>query len=136
MAINARDLQKIHDAAKSVHGGLSGFLKLAEDIQNGHQAYREKHWGRDAPKREIRNQPLPNVTHGVIDLGELVSVVYLTEKGGDGELVEYEHYFSDGLPESRRDGTRPMLSFAPDGSGLVIVRGPSEYTVTNRGIEG
>ena len=121
------DYKKIVDAAKVVHGGLTGLLRLADEINSGHEQYVAKHWGQPADKRRVRQQPLPRVDEGLVELGELVSLVYLTRKGRDGEGVEYEHEFED---------TLPTLTFAPDGSGLVIVRGRSKYTVTNRGIEG
>ncbi len=135
MALSPKDLAKIASVAKHVHGGLPWILELAERIRGGEAEYEAKHWGRPG-QGTAEDLPLPNVEKGLVQLGELVSLVYLTEKGRDRELVEYEHEFSDHRDADNRDGTRPLLCFAPDGSGLVIVRGPSRYTVSNRGIEG
>jgi hypothetical protein len=130
-----RDIQKIVDVARHVHGGLPWLLELAEKISGGQSEFQAKHWGK-ASRGRAEDKPLPNVEQGLVELGELVSLVYLTQKGRDRELVEYEHEFSDHRDTASRDGTRPLLCFVGDGSGLVIVRGPSRYTVTNRGIEG
>ena len=135
MALNPKDIERIASVAKHVHGGLPWLLELAERIRGGEAQYEAKHWGQPG-KGSARDLPLPNVEQGLVELGELVSLVYLTAKGRDRELVEYEHEFSDRRASDERDGTRPLLCFAGDGSGLVIVRGPSRYTVTNRGIEG
>lgn len=59
----------------------------------------------------------------LVALGELVSLVYLTEKAGDVELTEYEHKFSRPLP---------VLAFHE--GGLVICGG--RYRVGVRGIHG
>lgn len=132
---NPKDVDKIVKAARQFHGGLSAFLDVAEKSLSLRDQYVEKHWGKE-PAGKLTDEPLPNVQRGLVKLGELVSVVYVTEKGRDHELVEYEHTFSDHLTEGARDGTRPILCFAPDGSGLVIVRGRSKYAVKNRGIVG
>jgi hypothetical protein len=126
-------VRRILKVAGHVQGGLARVLKLAEQIDEGQAEYKEKHWGQVGRQR-VRSMPLPDVSKGITELGELVSLVYLTAKGRGGELVEYEHEFADSLAADERDGKRPILAFAP--GGLVIVRGPSRYTVTDRGIEG
>jgi hypothetical protein len=59
----------------------------------------------------------------LVELGRLVSLVYLTEKGGDDGPTEYEHDFSSPLP---------VLAF--HSGGLVICGG--RYRVGVRGIHG
>ncbi len=59
----------------------------------------------------------------VIQLGELVGVIYRAAKGGVGPRT-YVHFME----------TRPRLVAAPDGRQLYIVGG--RYRVTGRGIEG
>jgi len=60
----------------------------------------------------------------LVELGRLVSVVYLTEKGGDDGPTEYEHAFN-----ARR---LPVLAF--NDGGLFILGGA--YRVGVRGIHG
>ena len=84
--------------------------------------YRKVHWGIEA--QAIRNGTAPDPRVPLAALGHLLTAVYVTEKGGDGGLVEYEHDFG---PRNL-----PILAFNP--SGLVIVGGG--YKVNERGIVG
>ncbi|OGS00192.1 MAG: hypothetical protein A2V88_08260 [Elusimicrobia bacterium RBG_16_66_12] len=89
------------------------------DPDHGH-VYRDFHWGR-SPDRErvIEVEPLPARAW---QLGELVAVVYETDKGG--ELAHWHHDF-------RR--ARPVLAATEQGSLLVL---GGSYRVTPRGIVG
>lgn len=101
-------------------------MRLRNPSETGAQAYRRTHWGErgTTPSKASR---VPSIKAGeLVELGQLVSVVYLTQKGGDGELVEYEHEFG------KRGKGLPILAF--NRSGLFIAGG--SYTITTRGIEG
>lgn len=100
--------------------------RFSNPSETGIETYRRTHWGErgTTPSRASR---VPSIKAGeLVELGELVSVVYLTRKGGDGELVEYEHEFG------RRGKGLPILAF--NRSGLFVAGG--SYTITTRGIEG
>jgi hypothetical protein len=90
-------------------------------------SYKGTHWGIASTKSTTLDVPDPraNRAKGLIQLGVLVSIVYLTEKGGDGELVEYEHKF---------DATHPRLAYGSKDGKLYIAGG--SYRVESRGIVG
>lgn len=124
----AADWDKIREAARHIHGGVGGLLELADKLNAGREQYEQKHWKAASTRmRRAKQDALPNVTEGLVEMGGLYAITYLTRKGRDKRAEPYEHLFKRPLP---------LLCFAPDGSGLVIVRDESEYTVTNRGIEG
>jgi len=72
----------------------------------------------------MRNGVAPDPRVPLTALGKLVSLVYVTEKAGDGGLVEYEHDF----------GPKDLAIVAFNRTGIVLVGGG--YRVTERGIEG
>jgi len=85
--------------------------------------YERTHWGQRGKDR-VTLARAPNPQHGALtELGELVSVVYLTKKGDDGEPVEYEHEF---------ERTKPRLAY--NAGGLVIAGGT--YKIREGGIDG
>lgn len=85
--------------------------------------YAATHGGAIGPRAERRSSaPDPRVGP-IVELGELVAVVYRTTKLGDAGRVDYEHSF--GSP-------RPMLCWNRDG--LIVAGG--RYKITGRGIEG
>jgi len=91
---------------------------------NARTRYRVTHWGEAGP-RAFRDLVCPDPgARPLVELGELVSVVYLTQKGGDNRPTEYEHAFN-----ARR---RPVLAWHE--GGLVICGGG--YRVGVRGIHG
>jgi hypothetical protein len=90
---------------------------------NGRTLYRLAHWGLGGPV-EARNLRVADpYAAELVELGQLVSVVYLTRKAGDSGPTEYEHDFS-----------RPMPVLAFHSGGLVICGG--RYRVGMRGIIG
>lgn len=91
---------------------------------NGTLRYRLTHGGLAGPW-EHRTLTCADPSAGqLVVLGELVSLVYLTQKGsGDPRPTEYEHEFSRPLP---------VLTFHQ--GGLVICGG--RYRVGVRGIHG
>jgi hypothetical protein len=94
--------------------------------KNGAPSYEESHWGLSPEVRTTFSVPEPSDNDKLIGLGTVVSIVYLTEKGGDGELVEYEHDFSARNP--------PLLAYGNRDGKLYIVAGG--YKVRARGIVG
>lgn len=91
---------------------------------NARARYRITHWGKGghASTRELLC-PDPR-KGGLVELGQLLSLVYLTQKGGDDGPTEYEHDFN-----ARR---LPVLAFNDDG--LFILGGG--YRIGARGIHG
>lgn len=91
---------------------------------NAKDLYRLTHWGKGgSASQRIATCPDPR-RGGLVELGQLVSLVYLTEKGGDDGPTEYEHAFA-----ARR---RPVLAFSTEG--LFICGGA--YRVGVKGIHG
>ena len=96
-------------------GGMSDEAALRE--------YERTHWGERGGKR-VSTAVAPNPRHGTATkLGKLVSVVYLTEKGGDDGPTEYEHAFEGKLPE-----------LVYNDGGLLIAGG--SYRIKEGGIDG
>jgi hypothetical protein len=85
--------------------------------------YERTHWGERGGRR-VSTAAAPNPRHGTATkLGKLVSVVYLTEKGGDDGPTEYEHEFEGKLPE-----------LVYNDGGLLIAGG--SYRIKEGGIDG
>lgn len=87
--------------------------------------YKETHWGNEGDW-SVQVYDAPDLSRGVVVLGELVAVTYRVAKG-DPKKEDWEHEF---------EGALPIVAYTPDSRDLVILRGPSSYTVTARGIEG
>lgn len=99
---------------------------MARDDAAALREYRRTHWGLSG-KHAVRAMHAPNPLGGtLVELGDLVSVVYRTAKLGDGGLAEYEHDFGR--------GGRGLPLLAHNETGLFIVGG--RYRVTVRGIVG
>lgn len=92
------------------------------------RSYRELHWGQDGSRPSVRVE----VPHhrGLVILGTLAEIGYLTRKGGDKEPVLYEHEFSRRPP--------PLLAVNEDGELLIVTEkgAARRYTVNERGIVG
>lgn len=107
--------------------------ELVDQLREGAELYREMHDGVAGPKgrMRVRYTEVADPSAGIIDLGPLVAVVYATQKGErevrSRRFTDYVHDF---------DTPRPILAFAADGSGLVIARGNSRYSVRPEGIVG
>jgi hypothetical protein len=88
--------------------------------------YTRTHWGEKGAQR-VGTTRAANPLHGTATkLGKIVSVVYLTEKGGEGGPAEYEHEFGEG-------GTAlPTLAY--NDGGLIIAGGG--YRIKEGGIDG
>lgn len=120
-----RKMQTIIEVARALPGALDMLDQNARKAMSLADDFKSKHWESTEGMRVTQRVNLPNVESGIVAMGPLLSVVYLATKGG--RTFEWEHEF---------DEDHPILSYAHDGSGLVIVRGRSKYTVTKRGIEG
>ena len=84
------------------------------------------HWGLRG-KGRARDLRCADPTQGTLtELGELVAVVYLTEKAGDG-LSEYTHRF--------KRGQRPVLAFTDLGRHSLVIAGGG-YRMRVGGIDG
>ncbi len=119
-------LRALQDTMREVPGSLEALASAAVGIREAHQMYRETHWGRRGVSPAMLSS-VANPHTGVVELGSLVEIAYLTEKGRDKQPTVYQHKFSRPFP---------ILGYAADGSGLVIARARSEYDITARGIEG
>lgn len=129
----------IIDGMRKIANGAKQALRVgaavSDALESGEQAFAKTHGGRKPATRtgwaggkgvppHIRTAA-PNTNVALIEMGALTRIAYLADKG-DG-LVEHFHDFE--IPY-------PMLCYASDGSGLVIARGDSRYTITQHGIEG
>lgn len=84
--------------------------------------YERTHWGLRG-RGQVSERRAADPSHGTAtELGTLVSVVYETDKKGDGRS-EYEHAF---------EGRRPKLVY--NAGGLMIVGG--SYKIARGGIDG
>jgi hypothetical protein len=129
----ARKVKTIQEVIDTVPGFLDQMASTAADLQRmsrrGRDQYEQAHWGRQGRDPEMIGS-VPDASEGVVDLGRLTEVAYVTMKGREKRASEYHHRFR---------APYPILAFATNGSGLVIVRasnGRSRYTVTPNGIEG
>ncbi len=85
--------------------------------------FRRVHWGREGNGR-VLHTVAANPLLPLVELGQLVEVVYRTRKGKDHMPTDYHHTFSTrGLP---------LLTFEKNTSLLVITGGI--YHVNERGI--
>jgi hypothetical protein len=84
--------------------------------------YRE--FNRFGPSRMLRI-PHPRLIPPVaVELGDLVGLIYRSDKGQPGRPRAYVHFMQD----------PPRLASNPEGTQLFIVGG--SYRITQRGIEG
>ena len=96
--------------------------KLSWDVRRGKRLYRR--FTRFGPSRVVRvrhNRLIPPV---VVELGDLVGLIYRSDKGQPGRPRAYIHFMQD----------PPHLVSNVEGTQLYIVGG--SYRVTERGIEG
>lgn len=128
MASRAARLDALCDAADRIPGLLDVLERTVARVRDLHKGYRAIHWGDHGRQPVKGGAVIPDAHKGIVVLGALLEIVYVTRKGRSG-LDEWEHRFSAPLP---------ILGVAPDGNrqGLVVVRGDSRYTVTDRGIVG
>lgn len=92
-------------------------------VEDAVQAYQDVHWGApDTMPDEMVDVADPRERNFPV-LGELVEVVYATDKG-EG-IIEYEHRFQR---------PRPLLMFSSRTKRLLI--GGGAYTVNERGVVG
>lgn len=127
---DAAKVRKLLKAINEVPGFLDQLSASVDALErlrsHGQRLYRASHWGRGGVDRD-KLASAPNAAGGVVELGRLYELSYLTKKGRDTHSIIYQHAFRSPFP---------ILAYAIDGSGLVIVRDGSRYTVTSHGIEG
>jgi hypothetical protein len=95
---------------------------MRRDVLQGIALYRE--FNRFGPARVVKLAQRRIIPPVVVELGELVGLIYRSDKGQPGRLRTYIHFMED----------PPRLVSNADGSQLYIVGG--SYRVTRRGIEG
>jgi len=90
-------------------------------------SFKAAHWGLEPSKIDRMNVPDPreNRAKGLFALGPLYKVTYLTKKGSDTALVEYEHKFGRRMP---------VLAYGSKDGKLYVVDG--SYKIRARGIVG
>ena len=98
---------------------------LRATAKKGIARYERDHWGHPGPAPGLRSLPAADPRLPLVELGELVSVVYRTTKGVRGRETDYDHTF---------DPKRPVLAYEPRSGRLVILGG--KYHVEERGIVG
>jgi hypothetical protein len=96
--------------------------KLSEHIDQGNTLYRE--FNHFSPTRTLTVQHSRVMPPVVVDLGELVGVIYRSDKGQPGQPQAFIHHLQD----------PPRLVSNVEGNQLYIVGG--SYRITPQGIEG
>lgn len=123
--------------APSIAREIKGVVGRAREL---HESYKRLHWGDDGADTGVPfvgESTAADLGKGVVVLGELHAIEYLTFKGREQEASIYRHVFGNG-GDLEPGEHLPILAVGPEGrrKGLVIVRGPSRYDVTTRGIVG
>jgi len=89
----------------------------------GRLGYRALHWGRAGERPDERlSAASPEKGEALALVGELQGVVYRTQKGLDGDLVDYDHDFG-----------RPYPRLLRNAAGRYVIVG-GRYRVEARGI--
>jgi hypothetical protein len=97
------------------------------------RVYMDRHWGLSA--RGIYTRRAPDPTLGTASaMGELVAIVYRTQKAGDPGPTDYEHVFGPDEKATLRGSSKGLAVLAFNPSGLLILGG--DYKVDSRGIVG
>jgi hypothetical protein len=95
---------------------------LSQDVHQGRTLYREfNHFEASRSIKVKHSRLIPPV---VVDLGELVGIIYRSDKGQAGQPQAYVHFMQD----------PPRLVSNIEGTQLYIVGG--SYQITRQGIEG
>jgi hypothetical protein len=83
-----------------------------------------REFNRFDPSRVLRMRHAQTIPPVAVELGDLVGLIYRSDKGQPGRPRAYIHFMQD----------PPRLVSNPEGTQLYIVGG--SYRVTRRGIEG
>jgi hypothetical protein len=95
---------------------------LRQDVHQGRTLYREfNHFEASRSIKVKHSRLIPPV---VVDLGELVGIIYRSDKGQPGQPQAYIHFMQD----------PPRLVSDIEGTQLYIVGG--SYQITRQGIKG
>jgi hypothetical protein len=95
---------------------------VISDVERGAQLYRR--FARFPPGALVRTPQQRAMPGIVVELGELLGLIYRSDKGQTGQPQAYVHLMED----------PPRLVSNVEGTQLYLVGG--SYRVTNRGIEG
>lgn len=96
--------------------------QLSQDVDQGETLYRTfNHFEASQTITVKQSRLIPPV---VVDLGELVGIIYRSDKGQPGQPQTYIHFMQD----------PPRLVSNVEGTQLYIVGG--SYRITQKGIEG
>lgn len=109
---------------------------VAPSIEQARAAFRDFH---EAEPVRMQKVHIPDPPKAGWQLGKLIEIVYEPQNPSKRARTQYSHEFGDfGNPIlSARFGKRkPLLIVSADGNQLLIVRGPSKFHVTERGIVG
>jgi hypothetical protein len=94
----------------------------SQDVDQGRTLYREfNHFDASRSIKVKHSRLIPPV---VVDLGEMVGIIYRSDKGQPGQPQAYVHFMQD----------PPRLVSNVEGTQLYIVGG--SYHITRQGIEG
>lgn len=95
---------------------------LSQDVDQGRTLYREFNHFEASHSIKVKHcRLIPPV---VVDLGEMVGIIYRSDKGQPGQPQAYVHFMQD----------PPRLVSNVEGTQLYIVGG--SYHITQQGIEG
>lgn len=128
LAARAADDDAIADtlAAKDPGAKEEPVIVVAELVPNpAPPTYKEAHWGEESTWSGELDVGDPRRNRSIRGYGTLLSVVYLTRKGGDADLTEYEHKFAS---------KRPVLGYGSRDGRLYVAGG--SYRCDARGIVG
>jgi len=141
--------EKVPGLLARTRGLVENGKGLADDWKRlgvkGEESYEETHWGKPA-QHGTWPAAVPDPRGGVVELGRLVAIEYLTIKGKRARAPQlWRHVFGPDEREPHEDGfdenALPSLAYTNESpSGLVVVRFGrgfrSDYTVEAGGIDG
>jgi hypothetical protein len=117
--------EELERTVDDVPGADRVLLEVARQLRDGRASYERTHWGRQG-RNGASLVELPDVSGGLVQLGELSGIMYRARKGRSGH-DDWFHEF---------DRPFPRLCYSRGGSDLVVVRSSSRYRVTTHGIVG
>lgn len=109
----------LRDLLVNVGGGM-----LRETLRDAADEFERFHWG-NRPKRKPKRIALPETGGALVEIGELVGVIYRTAKSG-AKTDDWIHEFGE------EGGRLPKLAYDPHSHDLFILGG--DYDVLPDGI--
>jgi len=117
-----RRIKRLGRCNHSLPTASTNLSHLNQDIDQGKTLYHTFNHFQAAQTITVKQSRL--IPPVVVDLGELVGIIYRSDKGQPGQPQAYIHFMQD----------PPRLVSNVEGTQLYIVGG--SYRVTHRGIEG